>query len=213
LLLGAVLPLNVAKRLPRAVRYAGWLVVTGLIALLVVAQWGWATYQMQSVWWRAPVAQDPARYLPELAAFLISVPLSYPIAFLGPATGLLPLLGLAGLVGVLHAVGSRDRSPFWSEDERWIGWVVGFLVAVFVVGYGGEVFGVRLPLAFVLSLLLLRLVQTNRIAQAAAWVDRENAGGADRAGPLLVTRRRELLDRAHALDGVEERRAKAFETY
>lgn len=212
LLLAALVPAELRQRLPGNQRRAAFIMVAALLTLIVVIQWAWSTYQMESIWWRAPIEQDPARYLPEVSGLLIRSSLTYPLAFLGPATALFPLVGLAGMMAVLSAVGKSEHAPLWSKGRSWVGRVLAFLVVVFVVGYGGEVLGVRLPLALLLAVGLLRLARTDRIEQAAAAVVKANGEREGEGQRLLMSRRRELLDRAQALVGLEERRAAAFNT-
>jgi hypothetical protein len=225
LLLAALLPTELIRRIPVLERRPVWLLMTALVTVAVVAQWGWATYHAQNIWVRTALEQAPLKQAfysrpvlhaaTRLANFYDTLTPSfqvYPIFFLGSGSALLPLLGLVGLVGVLRGASSGVRTPFWGARRQWIGRVLAFLFAVFVVGYGGEALGISLPLALVLALALLRLACSPRLAQASTWVDHHNAGATDEE-PLIRTRRRELLTRAKALADVAQQRAAAFAKY
>jgi hypothetical protein len=233
LLLAALLPVRFLTWIPSPTRRKAWLVGSTVVIVAILLQWTWATYQGQSIWWRAPLERNPAILIEHLFAFLpggeaerpasnlateftgtfAQAVWAYPETFLGPASSLLPVLGLAGLLGALQIAGRHARTPFWGDRGAWIGRVVAFLFAVYVVGYGGDMLGFRLPLGLLLSLALLRIATTSRLERAAIQVDTQNAGAGAGGEPLIVTRRRELLDRAKALSSLEQQRREAFATY
>lgn len=242
LFLVGLLPLPLWRRIPKAVRAPAWILTTSFIVLAVIAQWVWATYKSQSIWWRAPLESDPACFLSGLRDHLTHQPLKaesacafpielaagfyqslsnllmgYPQMFLGAATSLLPLLGLAGLIGILSAAGRSARLPVWGKANQWVGREIAFLFLIFVVGYGGEAFGFRLPLALVFAIGLLKLALTDRIGEAMAWIAERNAGGSTtgtrKNQPQILAIRRELLNRAKDLAALEQQRSDAFATY
>ena len=205
--------------------FAIWLGTRTGVLLVIVAilgQWGWAIYSEETIWWRAAVEADPFTNLGG-AAYDDFAPkfLNYPLAFFVSIVELLVILGLLGFVGVLYATGNPSPSAghvapsdlvhtaSWKSHQSWVKWMLLVLFAAFVIGYGGQVIGLRLPVAFLLGLVLLHLTLSNHTEKVSDRVHELNSPPAD-GKPLIVTHRGELLLRALSLANIERQLAKAL---
>ena len=202
---------------PIHIRPSHWVVVAALI-VVILGQWEWSVYSQENIWWRALVESDPITYFPDLASVRLADSLEfYPTAFSVAVFELLVLLGLAGIAGVLHAAGKPSsaqelKTPFLREDQRWIRRLLIGLFAAFVIGYGGQVLGVRAPVAFLLGLVLLPLVLSNKANEESQRINTYNARR--RSGEFLVmTHRGNLLQRALALVGVDQQLARNYKNF
>jgi hypothetical protein len=207
-LLSSALPrLYAERRMLRLGRPAFGLIMT-VVILAILAQWAWATYGKESIWFRAVVETDVLTNLGAVYDQVLGWPsLTLPLSLFVAVLDFPLILGLAGFVGVLSAAGRARQSPFLSADQRWIKWSLGVLFAAFVISYGGGVLGLQAPLAFGIGLVLLRLAWSDRIGVASERIDKRN--GAPGETPLIVRQRGALLHRAIALANLDRKRAKA----
>jgi hypothetical protein len=171
--------------------------------MIILVQWEWANYSQLNIWWRIPVETDPVRYLPIVSDTRLSETLlSYIPTFLDATLDILLILGLASFVGVLRGTAQCSRSPFWGEHEDWVKWLLVGLFAALVVGYGGQVLGLRAPVAFVFGLFLLSLTLSHDVEVESNQIDNDHRRGRDEA-PLIMAYRGGLLRSALARVGIE----------
>ena len=129
----------------------------------ILIQWVAVLYSQQPLPARMQLEADPLLHLRQVYADEMQVHVAgYLNAFLIQALNLLPLLGLAGLIGMLSAAALREVAMHQSADLTWIERVLRFLFAAFVIGYGGSVLGLRAPVAFLIGLVLLPLAWSTR---------------------------------------------------
>jgi hypothetical protein len=215
-----------------------------LIILAIFAQWAWAVYNQETIWWRALVETDPLGNLAGLAeARLVRQLESYPIAFFVSVVELLFILGLIGFGALLYMTGkphtkvvevapsdrlarneqptilteqvddaARPREQSWKLQDEWVKWVVAGLFAAFVIGYGGQVLGLRAPVAFLFGLVLLRLTLSGKAEKDAACIAKENGNISD-GTPLIAAHRRELLHRALSFVNVEHQMSNLVKSF
>jgi hypothetical protein len=107
---------------------------------------------------------------------------------------------------------ARPREQSWKLQDEWVKWVLAGLFAAFVIGYGGQVLGLRAPVAFLFGLGLLRLTLSGKAEQDADRIDEEN-GNAKDGMPLIVAHRRELLHRALSRNNVEHQLSKLVKSF
>jgi hypothetical protein len=148
----------VPSRVRRIVRLTHWCIASALILVAIILQWIWAIYSQESIWWRALVEADLDDRLPTIFSARLYEPLTqYPFSFFPSLGELLIALGLVGFVSLLGASGPGHTARLLAKNEKWVRWVLAGLFAVFVTGYGGQILGLRAPVAFFLGLALLPL--------------------------------------------------------
>ena len=213
------------REIDRRKTIAIWLGIHASVALVIVAilgQWGWAIYSEETIWWRAAVEADPFTNLGG-ATYADFAPkfLNYPLAFFVSVVELLVVLGLLGFVGVLYATGNPSpragqatpsdlwQTASWKSHQSWVKWMLLVLFATFVIGYGGQVIGLRLPVAFLFGLVLLHLTLSNRAEKVSDRIDKLNGPARD-GKPVIVHHRGELLHRALSQANIERQLAKAL---
>ena len=86
------------------------------------------------------------------------------------------------------------------------------LFAAFVIGYGGQIIGLRAPIAFLIGVVLLRFTVSTRVEAMSNRIDEMNGGTQD-GTPLIISHRGELLHRALSLANLEQQLAKALRTF
>jgi hypothetical protein len=164
----ALVPQEVAELVPGRVRdiarptFRG--IATVIILVAVLLQWTWANYSQETVWWRALVEADPGSHLNDIAREVLiesRVLPSYPFNLFRPLTEVFFFLGLIGILGILSAAARSGKLPIWGPEGKRFRAVLMILFAVFVIGYGGELFGFRTPVAFLLGLALLPFAWPN----------------------------------------------------
>jgi hypothetical protein len=149
-----------------------WWIPAG-VAMAIAVQWAGATYSnATTLWTRALLFADFGRWIGRVTQPPIpGLFRGYPAPFLAVAGDLLPFVALAGVLGVLHATAGGASRVLLGRDRHWLGWVVVYLFAVFVVGLGGEAFGYRVPVAAALTFLIAGLVLRDDRDLAARGID------------------------------------------
>jgi hypothetical protein len=137
---------------------------------------------------------------------------NFAVNMLGSAGALLPFIALSGLLGLLHKLSRTSKNIYFSADQEWALSLAAILFAGFVVGTGGAFMGLSIPIGFLVALLLFRLTLSNRIGKAEQELRAINPGLEDKA-PLLLGYRRELLQRARALENLSHQHAALYEEY
>jgi hypothetical protein len=164
----ALVPQEVAELVPGRVRdiarptFRG--IATVIILVAVLLQWTWAYYSQKTVWWRALVEADPGSHLNDIAREVLiesRVLPWYPFNLFRPLTEVFFFLGLIGILGILSAAARSGKLSIWGSEGKRFRAVLMILFAVFVIGYGGELFGFRTPVAFLLGLALLPFAWPN----------------------------------------------------
>jgi hypothetical protein len=137
----------------------------------------------------------------------------YPINFLHRFIDLLPYIILAGLLGILYSVG---QGSFWNLHNRWQIRIAALLFAGYVIGDSGVYFQMNIPIAFLVGLMLLAVIlnhQRKRMSSIVVQVARMNTDpGADQRG-LLIDHRRELLQRAKAIENLARQQSALNDDY
>jgi len=133
---------------------------------------------------------------------------SFAVNMLSSAGALLLFIALSGLVGLLYKLSKTAKNVYFSEDVEWALGLVALLFAGFVVGTGGTLLGFGVPIGFLVALLIFRLTLSNRIRTAEQRLGQINPGIAS-----LLGYRRELLQRARALENLGQRHAALYGEY
>lgn len=213
LLLVALAPSSSFSRLPPRTRRPLWWLATMTAGVLCVGAWMRSAYLSSPIWTRAPFELQPARFADGLLNDLKGAFWSFPLSLVSPAATVLPLISAVGLIGVLHAIGSGTGVRFvWEDGSVWIMWSLLLLFALIVGGDEGELFGARLPLALVASLILLRLVLRRQLRHDLEKIRAKNARNSF-ADLVDDDRRKQWLWRAEEAAVVEVRYTTAFQRY
>jgi hypothetical protein len=133
---------------------------------------------------------------------------SFAVNMLSSAGTLLPFIALSGLLGLLYQLSKTAKNIYLSENVEWALGLAALLFAGFVVGTGGALLGFGVPIGFLVALLIFRLTLSNRIRRAEQRLGEINPGIAS-----LLGYRRELLQRARALENLGQRNAALYGEY
>ena len=192
------------RRSPRQ-RRAAALVGAAVGVALALQAFGWAAKDWSSFAERYTLV--PSWTVVDRREHVVGTALYFPQLLAGLLLSLVPLV-LLGLI-VAHATSwrsSRVRTRFGVEPSarRKLTALAAALFATFVVGLGGTVLDIEVPLAFVLSFALLRLVLRRRDVVAA------DLSSARAVGTTWARAQDTLLRLANESDVLRRRRRKAY---
>jgi hypothetical protein len=193
----------------RQLRRAG-LIAVGLLVAGVVAQW-WAWSRSQrpradqldlssGQWATEALGYETAESGNSWPEYLADTVTDLPVQLAGVLAALTPFIAIAGLLTVLHAARGEARHHSLRKPHDLL-WLATLIFAAAVVGTGGVVEDVAVPLAFVASLLLFRAAIQKRLDAYAPDATAEDV------------RRTDLLKRSVALEGLRRKNAKLYDSY